>query len=654
MRVRRTWFSLIVAVASTAIASLVVTIATALPDALAHGGAYQPPTDPIGPTAPPPPGGGPTTGGGIPGGPTTGGGGPPTPPAGDVPGGPTTGGPTLGGGDLGGPTTGGPGKGGAPLGSGPTPGGSGGGWGPYTPGGTLPPRRSTPQGPDSDHWTRWWFANRANLLDLDTHLSSNGASTPGGAPATEAMWRGEAQRVLTLALADADEDVSSGAAVALGKAADSGDAPVLTALLADRKRQQPVRESAALALGLIQMTSHPASAAATRALEDVISRDSEPERLRAMAAWALGMRRDPAAVPFLLDLVTAKSPSPDVPSAATSALGLSGCDAVKESLLEWLDGTVGRRRHETMRRVHACHALAHLGDRSVVPALREALRDDDEDVRRAAALALGALAQKDDDDTALLLVRALDRDKDRGVRNIAALSLGRIAPTQAEKALRYAYAKGDGLSQPFAALGLGLLARSTGDASLTFELRNDLKDRANADLRGAIAIALGLARDAAAAKTLRAIVADRGDPELRAHACLALGMIRDVASADSLRLVVADTRDPVLQRECAMALGLLGDAKSVGVLTHLVEDGSSLYVQGAAAMALGRIGGAEASTTLGRLLGDAGRPGLARGFAAVGLGYALDNSGGRSLARVGAHLDWYVPTTSVLEILTIL
>jgi hypothetical protein len=71
-------------------------------------------------------------------------------------------------------------------------------------------------------------------------------------------------------------------------------------------------------------------------------------------------------------------------------------------------------------------------------------------------------------------------------------------------------------------------------------------------------------------------------------------------------------------------------------------------------MALGRIGGAEASQTLGKLLGDDGRPGLARGFAAVGLGYALDNTGGRSLSRIGAHLDWYVPTSSVIEILTIL
>jgi HEAT repeat protein len=103
-----------------------------------------------------------------------------------------------------------------------------------------------------------------------------------------------------------------------------------------------------------------------------------------------------------------------------------------------------------------------------------------------------------------------------------------------------------------------------------------------------------------------------------------------------------------------MSLGLLGDVKSLVILTKLVQDGSSLFVQGAAAMALGRIGGADAAKTLGALLADDSRPGLARGFAAVGLGHVLDRNAGRSLARVGAHLDWYAATPSVQEILTIL
>jgi HEAT repeat protein len=468
------------------------------------------------------------------------------------------------------------------------------------------------------------------------------------------MWRAESQRLLTTALSDRDEDVASSAAIALGKGADPTDAPALVAVLRDRTRQQPVREAAALGLGLIGTSTHPASAEATRALETTAASEREPDRLRAIAVWSLGLRRDAAAVPFLMDAVTAGSSTWDVPAAATSALGLTGCELVQDPLLAWLEGTPGRRRQETVRRVHAAHALAHLGDARAVPALRDACRDDEEDVRRAAVLALGALADRGDEETALLLARLLDRDRDRGVRNMAALSLGRIGPKQAERALRYAYAKSDSFTQCFAALGLGLLARTTGEPGLTGDLRHDLKDRANADLRGALAIALGIARDRAAAKTLRALVDDRSDPELRAHAALALAMIGDASSADSLRAILTDTRDPVLQREAAMALGLLGDVQSLAVLTRLVTDGSSLYVQGAAAVALGRIGGAEASKTLGTLLSDTSRPGLARGMAAVGLGCLLDTTAGRGLGRVGANLDWYLRTPSVDEILTIL
>ena len=103
-----------------------------------------------------------------------------------------------------------------------------------------------------------------------------------------------------------------------------------------------------------------------------------------------------------------------------------------------------------------------------------------------------------------------------------------------------------------------------------------------------------------------------------------------------------------------MALGLLGDVRAIPLLTRLVGDGSSLYVQGAAAMALGRIGGGDAAKTLTALVADTSRPGLARGFAAVGLGHLLDRNAGRGLAKVGTYLDWYVPTPSVQEILTIL
>lgn len=546
-------------------------------------------------------------------------------------------------------TTGGPATGG-----GASPEGPGTSTGPATGAGGGRRKVATGKGTlDVDHWTRWWYAHRANLLDLDTHAARHAAQT-GGAAAEDELWRAEAQRVLVRTLGDKDEDLAASAAIALGKSADASDAPSLTAVLGDKQRPLAVRESAALGLAMLGTSSHPSSSAATKALLAVALEEHEPDRLRAMCTWSLGLRRDAAAVPFLLDLVTARSSSWDVPSAATSALGLSGCDLVKDPLVGWLEGDASKRGSESVRRVHAAHALAQLGDPSVVPALRACLRDDDADVRRAAVLALGALAAPEDDLTTSALTTAVDRDRDRGVRDMAAISLGRIAPKSAERTLRRLYDKSDATVQAYAAIGLGLLARKSGIVGLTGDLRRDLVGHGGADVRGAIAIALGLAGDRAAAKPLREILEEKGAPELRAHAALALGMIGDASAADTLRTLLTDAHDPVLQRECAMSLGLLGDAKSVDLMTRMVESGSSLYVQGAAAMALGRIGGASAARTLGAMVGDETQGQLARSFAAVGLGYLLDRTGGAVLGRVGTDLDWYFRTASVEEILSIL
>jgi HEAT repeat protein len=170
---------------------------------------------------------------------------------------------------------------------------------------------------------------------------------------------------------------------------------------------------------------------------------------------------------------------------------MTGCDLAREPLLGWLQAGA-KSAHGPARRVHAAHGLARLGDRAAVPALRAALEDDDEnvDVRRGAVLALGALAAADDADTAKALVRALERDRDRGVRNMSAIALGRIGPAGAAKALARNYERSDGATQPFVALGLGLLARRDAASDLTAPLRRDLRDAPSPDLRAALAVAL--------------------------------------------------------------------------------------------------------------------------------------------------------------------
>lgn len=616
--------------------------------ALAHGGSYQPPPPPN-----PPPTRVPLNPGGtFPPGMT------PTDPRGPLTG-PGTG-PITGPGREGDPPPPGPGK--TPPGDGPGP------VGPTTPGsgplptqppptpGTRPGRGSRSEEPGLDHWSRWWFPNRDHLLGLSARVP--GTTTPGSAdgPAGSEIWRAEVSAALVKALGDSDEEISTAAAIALGKGGDPSHTDALACVLLDGKRLQPVREAAALALGLVDLgDSEEGRMAARVALERVAGDRREAPRLRGMAVYGLGLRGDTGALPYLISAAHSPDVAWDVPAAGIASLGLVGEDLALPDLEDVLRSSQNRRREDLIRRVYAAQGLARLGDAAALPVLREAAADSDEDVRRAALLALGALANETDDDTAELLLRVLARDKDRACRNMAALSLARTTHPRAEAALRRAYTKGDRLHQPFAALALGLLARETNDPRVVSPLAHDLGNRSNADLLGALAVAVGLARFTDSSKELQAIVSDRGDPELRSHAAIALGLMGDTpGAAATLRSVLQSENDPAIRREAALALGLLGDREAVRILVKVLEDGGTTYEQGSAAAALGRIGGAEASKALLDLLRDERRPGVARGMAAVGLGLLLDRTEGRGISRVGADLNWYLTTDTVEEVLTIL
>ena len=509
-----------------------------------------------------------------------------------------------------------------------------------------------------DHWTRWWYANRLFLLDLHGRVRERAPTTPGlaaGAAHAE-LWRAEAQQALTMALSDPDEDVATSAAVALGKAGDPADAQLLVPLLLDAKRQQPVREAAALGLGLLPPEKGAAKArVALEALEALAADEQEPERLRGFAVYALGLRGEAASAPFLLDAAHAGGATWDVAASGASALGMARCAMTFDDLRRMLAGPRHDRSRETMRRVYAAHGLARLGDPAAVFALRETVRDDDVEVRRASILALAALAPQDDAESADAIVGALHRDKDRGCRNMAAIALGRIAPERAAKELRWSFENSDTLERPFAALGLGLLARRTHDAEVAKLLLRGLEETGNTDVRGALSIACGLAGDLGAAPALRRLAGERGDPEMRAQAAMALGLVGDRdGAAPVLRSMLKDAPSPAMQREAAFALGLLGDRDAVKILLGLVADGTSVYVQGSAAVALGRIGSGESCGALVGMLNDKSRPGISRGMAAVALGLLLDRTEGRALASVGADLDWYALTPTVREILDIL
>ncbi len=587
-------------------AVVVLTLAVSAADAAAHGGAYYPPHPPTprGPLVPPGPGGrGPTTGPG---------------------GGPTTPGDAA----------------------------------------TTPGTSTREAAPDLDDWTRWWFANRAQVLRGTDRRDATQRDTTqrDGTTTAEPAWRDEARAALRAALADDDADIASGAAVALGRAADVRAAAALVEALRDPERDVTVREACAIALGLL---GRPAGDAAGEALVDTVDDRHATPRLRAIASYALSVgghanaaelcARDATAEP----LRSGDAPRFDLVGAGATGLGISH-DAAARELLE---GLVARRgASETARRAYAVHGLARLGDASVKPALLRTLRGRDDDARRAACLALGVLATRSDGDAVDALVALLASDAAPSVRGAAAVTLGRLGGGRAVRALRStlaadAQATPDKL-RPFVALALGIAAADTPEEAetATAPMRAILAGTGDASLRGAAACALGLAHRTDARELLERTAAERGDPWLRAHAAFALGLVGDaVDTPQTLREVLVFRGHDAPAREAAAALGRLRDTGSIRALLRVLDaEDMSPEVQGAAAVALGRIGGEEGAGNLTRLLRDTARRPYVRAMAAVALGHALDRQRAAGLAEVAADLDWVHFTDAVNEILTIL
>jgi len=573
---------------------------------------YRPPPPP--PTAPTPDGVFPVGGG------TTG----PITPGG------TPDGPTTPGGETRGPATGG----GRP-GGGARPGGRGGGGG----------------GLEAGHWTHWWYANRVFLMDSGVRAHTHAARTPSRErPLTDSLWRANAKVALATALSDDDDEIVAAAVLALGKAGDASDIPLVMKLAVDTKRGAPEREHATMALGLLAADTPADATAARNALQSIAADDDNSDRLRALALYALGLRQDDGAVPFLADYARAGGRSWDMPAASLSALGLSGCEAARSELESVLEQAKGTR--QTIRRVYAAHGLAKLGDSAALPALLKVLGDDEKNVRRAAALAIGEVAPPADPTSVRALARVMDKDRDRGTRATAAVALGLLGGDDAVAILRKSYSRDDATLRPYAAVALGVIARRSNRPEIVTPLLRDLKRGTRQELLGATCVAVGLAGLEDAKPLLREIVLRGGNPQLVAQAAVSLGLIGDrIEGRDILRELLREAHNPMLRGEVALALGMLGDVSTLAELGDIVQDGRTEQERISGCVGLGRIGGPESAAVLIGVLADKKRSRLERHMAGNALGMLLDTSEGRRVGRVPASLNWYTLTPTVIDIL---
>ncbi len=521
-------------------------------------------------------------------------------------------------------------------------------------------------------WELWWARNRDRFLGLRDRLVRRGAVT-GGITALTGKGRrsvrsaslrpdrltvrdGILPPLLDLLATSTETDILDSSVLAIARSAEPEAAPDLLPALLDLVGHRELSVQSATTLALGALGAHEARPVLHELLVDgsegrrLAGSGSVPTLTRCFAAFALGLLGDPDDAPMLVDLVErTRSQDREVRIACLEALGLVGARAADPAPVRtFLVRCMTARAEDRMVQAHAATALGRLGDREAIAPLVAALEDRDADqaVRRAAVVALGALATPDDAEAVEALASCSQHERDRPARHLALVSLGEVATRRAADTPYEAVAKpverlleqladGDQERRGWAALGLGILGGALVDAQgqprsavdeamrtrILDRMRDAYDDQRAPDVKAALALGLGLLRDEWSVDALREDYRDTQDARLKGHIAVALGLLDDVHSAGLFRAdAAARSTEPTLRVDSATALGLLGDGTSVRALVEGLQSAPTLGVVSGIARALGLVGDESAIAPLVDLARDGTRPPLTRGFACVALG----------------------------------
>jgi len=282
-------------------------------------------------------------------------------------------------------------------------------------------------------------------------------------------------------------------------------------------------------------------------------------------------------------------------------------------------------------------------EKEILQVVTRALRDDDAEVRSAAAVALGKMGFP----RSLPDLLAAWKDRDRDVRESAVLATGMLGDALASQDLR------DLLLDPgepdrvrsFAAVALGLAGGAESGAALlayldpaTDEMRSE-RIRRRPETEACAILALGLAGQKAASGPLRLQLLARGNGEAwrRGYAAVALAKLGD-REATPLVLAMLGEDAEVARQGAAVALGLLGRPDDVVVVKALAQAAlgdRDLSTRSLAAMSLAQIGGDEARRALRTFLEKGEKVDLP--FAALALGAIGDGASAAPLREAFAR-----------------
>jgi HEAT repeat protein len=544
-------------------------------------------------------------------------------------------------------------------------------------------------------WEVWWEWNKERFLGIGkrrrlTEPGSKrgpvflGRDAKGPIDERERLRRWRSDRVLPVLRRQAvsgHQVLRLAGVYALGLFGERVAMPDLVSALADGSLD--VRRTALLALG---MSGEPY---AVPILVDVVKGKlpgvgdqmlrRAANRERATAALALGLIGDARAIDPLRKVAFQRSSWRDLRGAALLGLGLIR-DAESRKLLS---RALKVQRFGTTERTLVATAFGYQGDPEALAPLYRLMRDRVAEVRRAAVLAVGAFPRQ-----AILLdnlaevkqrlanqglspyareqlkervqeIRErieqerkaegvvwnrirntlrylMNKDADRAVQALATVALGQVGEPEDAEPVARKLVKGAQEVRSFAALALGCLARTHGDraAHVIPLLRKQFGRTGEISLRGAIAVALGLAGDTQSASKLTRLLEPSTAPSVRAYAATALGLIGDRSHAGAVARALARARHLEEIQNEALGLSLIGGPKEVKFLEPILFRSTNTHEQVAVASGLAFLGGREVLTSLSRFVSTRTRPSNARAFATEGLGIALDFRDPTQLARI--------------------
>jgi HEAT repeat protein len=548
-------------------------------------------------------------------------------------------------------------------------------------GGSRPPRTGgpgVPTGPTTDsvggslEWQFWWELHKASYLRLKDRIWSGDPLYGGGefelgrgiAEARARLAPSEAERlqkavpalVRLLEEKDASRDLVTACLIALGKA-DGGSGHCVPLLLPYlQQRDQEIRESTALALGL---TGTPdaidpliALSQDSQAGRELLRRHAVDDRTRSFATYGLGLiaeqTRHPGQLRRIASTLRELLESPKVQSRADLQVAVvhamrlfpleEGRDVFARQRAELRDSLwrfLARRGLSRVVEAHAWPALARLTGRdgeAVDKLSKELLRrvNRSSPICQSAILALGEIGKHSDRRLLQTLHHAAREHSDRLARNFAWISLARLGGEQVQGWLMRALAEDSTRKfvRPWIALALAVHVRAHGDPHP--KLNELLRRRFVESNRAADASGLGMALallgvNEAGPQLLDALERFRSQDRAAGHLAVAVGLLGHRPATERLEEILRNSlRRPNLLSQSAVGLALLGgDGLSPLLRILRADENYPVSVFAALADAIGFVGERRSIDPLLAIAAEKQRPMLARAFAVAALGRVL-------------------------------